>query len=71
MVEIPNPYKTEGTGARPAPGVLSLQLASFVEMWLKLVGISLYNHEHEGLAHLIGAIIRAYPKLGDMFKQDL
>jgi hypothetical protein len=68
MSEFPNPYKTDGTGARPIPGVVSQQLASFVEIWFKMVGVSLYTHEHEGLAHVIGAVLRAYPKIGDFAK---
>jgi hypothetical protein len=71
MPQFDNPFESKASGAHPIPGVISQQLASFTEIWLRMVGINLYQHEHEGLAHLIGAIIRAYPKLGDMFKQDL
>jgi hypothetical protein len=69
MPQFDNPFESKASGARPIPGVVSQQLASFVEVWLKMVGVSLYNHEHEGLAHVIGAVMRAYPQIGDFMKR--
>jgi hypothetical protein len=68
MPQFDNPFETKPSGARPIPGVISQQLASFTEIWLRMVGINLYQHEHEGLAHVIGAVLRAYPKIGDFLK---
>jgi hypothetical protein len=68
MPQIENPFETKASGAKPIPGVMSQQLASFVEVWLRMVGVTLYQHEHEGLAHVIGAVLRAYPKIGDFVK---
>jgi hypothetical protein len=69
MPQFDNPFETKASGARPIPGVLSNQLAGFVEVWLRMVGINLYQHEHEGLAHVIGAVMRAYPQIGDFVKR--
>ncbi len=67
-MEFENPYADKPSLARPIPGVIAQQMASMAEMWLKMLGITLYVHEHEGLAHFMGAILRGFPKLGDFFK---
>jgi hypothetical protein len=69
MPQFDNPFESKASGARPSPGVLAQQLASFTEVWLRMVGITLYQHEHEGLAHVIGAVMRAYPQIGDFIKR--
>jgi hypothetical protein len=61
MTEFPNPYKTDG--ARPIPGVVAQQYASLIELILRPFGVTLYVHEHDGLASFIGAFLRAYPSL--------
>jgi hypothetical protein len=71
MPQIENPYETKASGAKPIPGVIAQQMASFLEVWLRMVGVHLYVHEHEGLAHVLGAVIRSYPYLGEWWKGDL
>jgi hypothetical protein len=70
MPQFENPFETKASGAHPIPGVISQQWASFFEVWLRMVGINLYQHEHEGLAHVIGAVIRAYPHIGELLKGE-
>lgn len=69
MPQFENPFQDKPSGARPIPGVVSLQIASFLEVFGKMWGINLYQHEHEGLAHVIEAVMRAFPKLADTWKQ--
>lgn len=68
MPQIENPYQDKPSGARPIPGVIAQQMASMAEAALRMLGITLYQHEHEGLASFMGALLRFYPKLGDYFK---
>ncbi len=65
MGQFDNPYETKPGGARPIPGVIAQQMAAMIETGMKLVGISLYVHEHDGLAAVCDAILRAYPRLRD------
>lgn len=68
MAEFGNPYLDDGTGANPPPGVAAQVLANYMEAWLKMLGITLYVHEHRGLASVMDAVLRVYPKLGDYTK---
>lgn len=71
MPEFENPYATKPSGARPLPGALAEQYASMIEIGMRLFGVTLYQHEHEGLAHVIGAFIRAFPQLKDLGKKPV
>jgi hypothetical protein len=62
-MEFPNPYQDKEGGVNPPPGVLAEQYASFVSMWLQIAGVHLLVHEHNALATLMGAFIRAFPRL--------
>jgi hypothetical protein len=67
VANFENPYKDDPGKARPIPGVVALQWASLLEWPLKFMGVSLYQHELEGLASFMGAVLRAYPKLNEKF----
>jgi hypothetical protein len=62
-MDFPNPYATDPSGAKPIPGVIEQQWATVIEVGLRMFGIHLYVHEHDGLASFIGAFLRAYPSL--------
>lgn len=67
MPGFENPYQ-EPAVKKPAPGITSQQIAAFAEGWLKLVKVDMYPHERDGLAHFIGAVMRAYPVVGDAWR---
>lgn len=69
MPQFENPYQDKPSGARPVPGIIAIQMANMLEIPLRWFSINLYQHERDGLAHFLGAVLRAYPVLGDYFKQ--
>ena len=62
MPEIPNPYQTEHSRKQSA-GELAQHWARLAEVGFRLLGVSLTQQEFDGMALLIGAFIRAWPKL--------
>jgi hypothetical protein len=67
MAQFDNPYADDPGKAKPIPGVVARQWAELLEWPLKFCGVTLYQHELDGLASFMGAVIRAYPKLLDKF----
>lgn len=69
MPQIENPYQDKPSGARPIPGIIAIQMANMLEIPLRWLSIHMYQHERDGLANFLGAVLRAYPILGEQFKQ--
>jgi hypothetical protein len=67
VANFENPYADDPGKARPIPGVVAQQWASLLEWPLRFVGVHLYQHELDGLAAFMGAVIRAYPRMKDKF----
>jgi hypothetical protein len=67
VANFDNPYADDPGRARPIPGVVARQWAELLEWPLRFAGVHMYEHEIEGLANFMGAVIRAYPRLLDKF----
>lgn len=69
MPQIENPYNTEEqrTLNNPSPGELAIRFAALAEMVFRFFGVNLYQHEFNGLAAVIGAILRGYPRIGELW----
>jgi hypothetical protein len=67
MANFENPYADDPGKARPVPGIVARQWAELLEWPLRFAGVHLYQHELDGLASFMGAVLRAYPKLLDKF----